>query len=71
MTLSPREREVVELLGNGDDRTYREVADILGITVSTVETHVARVLVRYPSPKLRRVALRDLYVGLHDGESRD
>ncbi len=60
MTLSPREREVVTLLSDGD-RTYAEVARELGIGVATVRTHVARILLRYPSPNRPRAALRDIY----------
>lgn len=62
MTLSPREREVVILLGNGGDRTYGEAAEALGIKVATVRTHVSRILLRYPSQKRPRAALRDLYI---------
>lgn len=41
-TLSPREREIFQLVAEG--RTNREVADILDISAATVETHRARVL---------------------------
>lgn len=61
MTLSPREREVVILLGNGSDRTYENVAQELGIALSTVRRHVDRIMLRNPSPKRPRAALRDLY----------
>ncbi len=61
MTLSPREREVVKLLGKDDDRTYTEVALVLGISVPTVRTYVTRIMHRYPSKKRPRAALRDLY----------
>lgn len=39
--LAPREREVLELLGQG--LLYKEVADRLGISLSTVRTHVERI----------------------------
>jgi two-component system, NarL family, response regulator NreC len=39
-TLSPRERQVLELLAHG--HTNREVADRLSLSVKTVETHRAR-----------------------------
>jgi DNA-binding NarL/FixJ family response regulator len=38
--LSPRERQVLELLARG--HTNREVADLLSLSVKTVETHRAR-----------------------------
>ena len=41
-TLSPREREIFQLVAEG--RTNREVADILEISAATVETHRARIL---------------------------
>ena len=48
MMLSPREREIVILLGNGSDRTYRDVATMLGIRLSTVRSHVDRIMSRNP-----------------------
>lgn len=39
--LTPREREVMELFGHGS--TYREVGDMLGMSINTVRTHVRRV----------------------------
>ncbi len=59
--LSPRERQVVVLLCDGEDRTYREAATELGIKYATVRTHVARILLRYPSQKRPRAALREVY----------
>lgn len=40
--LTPREREVLELLGAGQDT--RQIAATLGITVPTVRTHVRHIL---------------------------
>jgi DNA-binding CsgD family transcriptional regulator len=60
--LSPREREIVILLGNGSDRTYRDVATMLGIRLSTVRSHVDRIMARNPSSKRPRAAIRDLYI---------
>ncbi len=40
--LTPREREVVQLLANG--KTAKEVAVILGLSVKTVETHRSNVM---------------------------
>ena len=39
MTLSPRQREIVELVGR-DGLSYKGVARSLGISVHTVRTHV-------------------------------
>ena len=39
--LSPREREVLELLARG--YLYKEIADLLHISVPTVNTHVRRI----------------------------
>ncbi len=61
MILSPREREVVILLSNGSDRTYGNVAVEMGIALCTVRRHVDRVMLRNPSTKRPRAALRDLY----------
>ena len=40
--LSPREREIVQLLGEG--KSNKEVANILGISVKTAETHRATIM---------------------------
>jgi DNA-binding CsgD family transcriptional regulator len=40
--LTPREREVLELLGAGEDA--RQIAVALGITVATVRTHIRHIL---------------------------
>lgn len=39
--LSPREREVLELLARG--YLYKEIADLLGIGIPTVNTHIHRI----------------------------
>lgn len=39
--LSPREREVLDLLAQGD--LYKEISDALGISVRTVSTHIRRI----------------------------
>lgn len=41
ITLSPREREVVEALAQGD--AYKQIADRLGITIPTVRTYIRRI----------------------------
>jgi PAS domain S-box-containing protein len=40
--LTPRQREVLELLGDGKDA--REIAATLGVTVATVRTHIRHIL---------------------------
>ncbi len=60
MTLSPREREVLTLVGR-DGVSYGEIAETLGISVSTIKSYVSRILARYPSQKLPREALAELY----------
>lgn len=40
--LSQREREVLQLIGEG--YTNREIADVLGVTVKTVEAHITRII---------------------------
>jgi DNA-binding NarL/FixJ family response regulator len=42
--LTPREREVLQLLAAGD--LYKEIADSLGITITTVNAHVRRIYVK-------------------------
>lgn len=42
--LTPREREVLQLLASGD--LYKEIADHLGITITTVNAHVRRIYVK-------------------------
>lgn len=39
-SLTVREREVMDLFGHGS--TYREVGDMLGVSINTVRTHVRR-----------------------------
>lgn len=54
--LSPREREVVQLLGEG--RTSREVAMTLGVTLKTARTHRGNVMLKL---KLHSIAELVLY----------
>lgn len=42
--LTPREREVLQLLASGD--LYKEIAENLGITITTVNAHVRRIYVK-------------------------
>lgn len=65
MTLSPREREVVVLLGNGECLTYERVATMLGVRLTTVRSHVDRILLRNPElPRPPRAAMQDLYMSM-------
>ena len=43
-TLSPREREVVQLVGEG--KTSKEIAMLLGVTLKTVETHRSNIMLK-------------------------
>jgi DNA-binding NarL/FixJ family response regulator len=43
-TLSPREREVVQLVAEG--RSSKEIAIMLGVTVKTAETHRSNILIK-------------------------
>jgi len=43
-TLSPREREVVQLVGEG--KTSKEIALLLGVTLKTVETHRSNIMLK-------------------------
>jgi DNA-binding NarL/FixJ family response regulator len=54
--LSPREREVVQLLGEG--KTTKEVATILNVTVKTAETHRSNIMLKL---KLHSIAELVLY----------
>lgn len=40
-TLSPREREILELLANGD--LYKEIAEKLNISITTVRSHIMHI----------------------------
>jgi DNA-binding CsgD family transcriptional regulator len=51
--LTPREREIVQLLAEG--KSNKEIANVLGISVTTAETHRAHVL-----QKLRLHSIADL-----------
>jgi DNA-binding NarL/FixJ family response regulator len=54
--LSPREREVVQLLGEG--KTSKEVATMLGVTLKTLKTHRGNVMLKL---KLHSIAELVLY----------
>jgi DNA-binding NarL/FixJ family response regulator len=42
--LSPREREIVQLVGEG--KTSKEIAMLLGVTLKTVETHRSNIMLK-------------------------
>jgi DNA-binding CsgD family transcriptional regulator len=54
--LSPREREVVQLLGEG--KTTKDVAVMLNVTVKTAETHRSNIMLKL---KLHSIAELVLY----------
>lgn len=63
-TLSPREREIVQLLAEG--RSNKEVARALGITVKTAETHRGNIMRKMQFNSLSdliRYAIRNNIVG--------
>lgn len=58
--LTPREREVLQLLAEG--KSNKEVADILGISVKTAETHRANIMLKldfHSVTQLVRYAVRN------------
>lgn len=58
--LSPREREVVELVG-GDLKSYKAAAGELRISEHTVRAHVYRIVQRIGTTLKARDAIIDLY----------
>ncbi len=68
VTLSPRQLEIVTLIGRDGDPSMT-VAGKLGIAMSTLESHIARIQAKYPSDKSPREAIAELYwrvVATHD-----
>ena len=68
MTLSPRQLEIVTLIGRDGDPS-KTVARKLGITMSTLTSHMTRIIMKYPSRKSPREAIVELYwrvVSAHD-----
>lgn len=60
--LTPREREVVAQIAAG--RTTREIADVLGISVKTVETHRQRIMEKLGCRKVTDIVLYAVRAGL-------
>ncbi|KKM65045.1 hypothetical protein LCGC14_1495310 [marine sediment metagenome] len=58
--LSPRQLEVLTLVGK-DGESYKATAQLLGISLSTVRTYVARIVEQYPYDKTPRMALTEIY----------
>src|SRR5437879_2614879 len=58
--LTPREREILQLLAEG--KSNKEVADLLGISVKTAETHRANIMLKldfHSITELVRYAVRN------------
>lgn len=60
--LTPREREVVTQIASG--RTTREIADALGISVKTVETHRQHIMGKLGCRKVTDIVLYAVRAGL-------
>ena len=63
--LTPRQKEILQLIAEG--RTTREIAELFGISVKTVEAHRANLMERleiYDVPGLVRLAIRSRLVSL-------
>jgi DNA-binding CsgD family transcriptional regulator len=69
--LTPREKEVLQHVADG--RSSVEIAELLGVSPKTVETHRARLMVKLAAPNsaaLVRAAIRLGLVPLDDREPR-
>jgi DNA-binding NarL/FixJ family response regulator len=60
--LSPREREVVALIAGG--KSTREIADTLGISVKTVDTHRQRIMLKLGFHKAAEIVHYAVKAGL-------
>jgi DNA-binding NarL/FixJ family response regulator len=64
--LTSREREVVKLIAEG--KKNREIADLLCISIRTVENHRANIMKKLKlknTSELVKYAIRKKYVGVH------
>jgi ligand-binding sensor domain-containing protein/DNA-binding CsgD family transcriptional regulator len=65
--LTPRQKEILQLIAEG--RSTREIAELFGISVKTVEAHRANLMERldvYDVPGLVRLAIRSRLVALEN-----
>ena len=65
--LTPRQKEILQLIAEGN--ATREIAELLGLSIKTVETHRANLMERldiYDVPGLVRLAIRSRLVPLKD-----
>ena len=60
--LTPREREVLQLVAEG--KTTREVAEVLGISVKTAESHRAHILRKLDTPNIAGIVRYAIRRGL-------
>ncbi len=67
--LSPREREVLHLLTQG--QTNREIAEHLTVSVSTVKIHVEHILAKLSVSDRTQAAVRAIELGLLQTTSRE
>lgn len=65
-TLSPRQREVLRLIAEG--RTTKQIAQVLEISVKTVETHRAQLMERLGIHDVAGLVRYAIFVGLIDVE---
>lgn len=57
---SPRQRQVIELIA-GEELTQREVGSVLGIHLSTVKVHIAKIVERSGLHMKPQEAIRAIY----------
>jgi DNA-binding NarL/FixJ family response regulator len=65
--LTPREREVLQLLADG--KPTKEAADILGVSIKTIETHRRQIMKKlgiYSVAGLTKFAIRNRIISLDD-----
>ena len=65
--LTPRQKEILQLIAEG--KATREIAELLNVSIKTVETHRANLMERldiYDVPGLVRLAIRSRLVPLQD-----
>ena len=65
-TLSPRQREVLQLIAEG--RTTKQIAQLLDISVKTVETHRAQLMERLNIHDVAGLVRYAIIVGLIEVE---